>query len=244
MAGGAGPDKGISPIYTVNPQLKEFMEVKGALIMRIKEGFFNDLFMMLEQAPNKEMTAYEVAARNQEKLQVLGPVIERVQNEKLGPDIKRIFRIMERKRLLPPLPKSLVGVPLGIEYVGILAMAQKAAATAGMERFAQVAGGLQAANPSVADTWDKDEFLREYADNLFISKRIMNSEDKVMAIRAQKQQQQQQAQAAAGAQAAVEGAQTLSQTSVGGGQNALEMMLHGPQGAGAGTPGGGTQGQG
>jgi hypothetical protein len=43
---------------------------------RIKVGLFNDLFLMLEQAGNSKMTAYEVAQKVQEKLQVLGPVIE------------------------------------------------------------------------------------------------------------------------------------------------------------------------
>ena len=115
-----GPDKGMRPAYTVNPEIREMMEDIKEIQTRIREGFFNDLFQQLEQV-TKQMTAYEVAARNTEKLQVLGPVVERLQNEALAPAIKRVFRIMERKGVLPPLPPSMRGVPIGIEYVGVLA---------------------------------------------------------------------------------------------------------------------------
>src|SRR6201999_1251582 len=100
-------EKGMRPAYEVEPRTQEFAQTIAQIQQRTREGFFNDLFAMLEQV-NKQMTAYEVAARNQEKLQVLGPVVERLQNEALAPAIKRIFRILERKNLLPPLPPSLV----------------------------------------------------------------------------------------------------------------------------------------
>jgi hypothetical protein len=46
----------------------------------------------------------EIAARNEEKLTQLGPVIERVNNEKLQVAIERAFGIMQRMHLLPPSP--------------------------------------------------------------------------------------------------------------------------------------------
>lgn len=227
-----GPEKGMRPIYTVTPQIKEMMEDLQAIQTRIKEGFFNDLFMMLETAANKNMTAYEVAQRQQEKLQVLGPVIERLQNEALGPAIKRIFSIMFRKDLLPPLPESLKGVPLGIEYVGMLALAQKAASTAALERFAGTMGNLTATDPSIADDWDRDEWVVEYAEGLSLPKRILNSPQKIAQLRQARQQQQQAQQVGPSALAAVQGAKTLADIPVGGGQSALGQMLGAAQPAG------------
>lgn len=223
-----GPEKGMRPIYTVNPDVQHLSNDIKEVQQRIREGFFNDLFMMLETASNKNMTAYEVAQRQQEKLQVLGPVIERLQNEALGPAIKRVFRILERKGRLPPLPESLQGNKLGIEYVGMLSIAQRAAATAGLERFAGTMGSMQASDPNVADVWDKDEWAMEYAENLFLPKRIIRDPKIVAKIRADRAKQMQMQQDAAGAMAAVQGAKTLSEIDVGGGQNAISAMMGAP----------------
>ena len=228
-----GPGKGMRPIFEVKPEIAEMMEDIQAIQQRIKEGFFNDLFLMLETASNKNMTAYEVAQRQQEKLQVLGPVIERLQNEYLGPAIKRIFRIMNRKGLLPPIPASLQGVSLGIEYVGLLALAQKAASTAALERFAQSAVTLAATDPSVADTWNRDEFITEMADGLLISKKILNSPEKIAALRAERQKQMQQQQTMAAVQQGAGAVKDLSGLSPGGGLSAVSDML-GIGGSGAG----------
>src|SRR5581483_2048907 len=73
---GLGPSTGIRPIYEVNPDINAMAANIAAIQQRIKVGLFNDLFLMLEQKVGDKMTAYEVAAKMQEKLQVLGPVIE------------------------------------------------------------------------------------------------------------------------------------------------------------------------
>ncbi len=220
-----GPDKGFRPAYTVEPNIRDMTADLLAIQQRVREGFFNDLFMMLETAANKNMTAYEVAQRQQEKLQVLGPVIERLQNEALKPAIKRVFNIMQRKGLLPPLPPSMQGMALGVEYVGMLALAQKAASTAALERFAGTMGNMQAADPAVADLWDREEWVREYGDDLFISKKVMRSPEQVAALRQHRAQEQQQAQMQQDLANTIQGAQTLSETPVGGGGSALDYML-------------------
>lgn len=223
-----GPNNGMRPIYEVQPELQYMTLDLSAIQERIKRGFFNDLFLMLQDV-TKEMTATEVAEKKQEKLQVLGPVIERLQNEALAPAIKRVFNILVRKKLLPPLPPSLADVSIQIEYISMLSLAQKAAATAGMERLLQVEGALMATDPDVGDLVDKDEFVREYASLLMVNSKIMRSPEQVAAMR--KARQQQQAAQAAQQQAqqqsamAVQGAETLSKTDVGGGVNALQMML-------------------
>jgi hypothetical protein len=58
----------------------------------------------------------------------------------------------------------------------------------------------------------------------------------VLQMRAQRQQQQAQQQAMQNASAAVQGAQVLSQTPVGGGHSALTAMLSGGAGGGVGMP--------
>lgn len=219
-----GPDKGMRPIYTVNPQIGDMMNDLKEIQTRIKTGFFNDLFLMLSEA-TKEMTAYEVAQCQQEKLQVLGPVVERFQNEFASPAIQRIFRIAERKGVLPDLPDSLKGIPISIEYVSMLSLAQKASATAGMERYAQMTAMVSQTYPEAKAMLKPVEYLQEYSEQLGVSRRIVGSEEDVEALKQQIMQQQQAEQGMATAQTAIAGARDLSQTDVGGGNSALAMML-------------------
>lgn len=220
---------GMRPIYEVPPQLSDMSANMEAIRNRLRIGFYNDLFMMLSQMegvqPRNEL---EIIERRNEKMQVLGPVIERFQNEAGSPAIKRIYRIMERKGLFPPLPESLQGVLIEIEYVSMLALAQRAAATAGVERWVAFTGNIAAARPEVLDIPNFDQVVRGYADMVSVPSRDLNAETQVAQGRKQRAQQQ-AAQAAeqralALGSAAVQGAKTLSETTLGGGRNALEVM--------------------
>jgi hypothetical protein len=73
------------------------------------------------------------------------------------------------------------------------------------------------------------------SDTLFIPKKIVRSPDAVKALAAARAKQQQQAQAMIAAQHAATTAQTLGQTDVGGGQNAMSLLT----GLGQGISGGG-----
>jgi hypothetical protein len=223
--GSLGADKGMRPIYEVNPEIKEMIEGITMLQQRIEKGFFKDLFMNVSQLQGDRRTAYEISQRKQEELQVLGPVIERFHNEFASNAIKRIFRIMERKKLLPPLPQGLQGIPLSIEYVSMMALAQKATSTAAMERYAQIAGSLGAVYPLAKHKLSPLGFMNEYADQLGVPRTVVASDDEANQQVQAEQQQMQAQQAASTGMAAVQGAETLSNTKLGGGGSALDMML-------------------
>lgn len=223
-----GAENGMRPTYTVKPDLQYMTADLIAIQDRIRRGFFNDLFLMIS-ASTKEMTAYEVAQKQQEKLQVLGPVIERVQAEGLSPAIKRIFNVMWRRGLFPQPPEALRRSGLQIEYISMLALAQRAAATAGMERYATMVASFGATDPAAFDMIDADVYLRTYGDMLTIPHKIIPAPEAVddkRKARAKAQADAQAAQQAAElAQMGVSGAKVLSDTDVGGGQNALTAML-------------------
>lgn len=229
---GLGSGTGMRPIYEVNPDVNHMSQLIEKIENRIKVGLFNDLFLMLEQAPNQKMTAYEVAQKVQEKLQVLGPVIEGLLAESLKPKLKRIFSIMKRKGLIPLPPDSLKGMPLDIEFVSMLALAQKAAATGGIERIAQFVGNLVAVFPEAKDNLDVDTTIREMNDLLGNPQKVLFGPEQVAKHRAvnakQMQQMQQSAQAnqmADTANTGAQAAQTLANTKVGGGGDALAMLM-------------------
>lgn len=214
-----------SPAYEVNAQgLPAITEDLNEVKERIKSAFFYDLFLMISQLDTVR-TATEVDARREEKLIQLGPVLERFENEVLDLAIYRAFMIAMRAGIFPPMPKELKGRHVVPEYVSMLAQAQRAAMTAGFERLASFAGSVSAVNPGVLDNIDFDEMIDEYADLLGIPAKIIVPYAKVLQIRSQRSKQQQQASMMQTSLAAAQGAQTLSQTDVGGGINALQAML-------------------
>ena len=107
----------------------------------------------------------------------------------------------------------------------MLAQSQKAAQTAGIERLASFVGGIAAAHPDSLDMVDWDETITEYSDLLGNAPNLIKDPEKVAAVRQARQQQAQAQQSVQNGMAAAQGAQTLSQTDVGGGINALQMML-------------------
>lgn len=222
---------GFKPAYLVNPNLADMKEDIIEVQNRIKSVFFVDLFMMISELDTVR-TATEIDARREEKLIQLGPVIERFENEVLDPIIDRVFTIMTRRGLLPPAPPEIQGQPLNIQYVSMLAEAQRAASTAAIERLLALVGNLAGVDPDALDNVDVDEAIDYYADALGVPPNIIRSTAQVIDIRTAKQQKQQQMEAAQAGMAAAQTAQVLSKTDVGGGQNAMQLMMGGAPGAG------------
>lgn len=218
---------GFKPIYEVKPDLQYMVADIKDVQQRVRNTLYNDLFMMISQLDTVR-TATEIDARREEKLIQLGPVLERFQSESLSPEINRIFNIMLRGRILPAIPPSLSGVHLKVEYVSMLAEAQKAVSTAGIERLMAFVGNIVGVKPESLDNIDIDATIDEYAELLGVRHELVVPIKKVMqmrAARAQEVQAQKMAQMAPAAAQGAQAAQTLSQTQVGGGASALDLML-------------------
>jgi hypothetical protein len=229
-----GPGTGIRSIYEVNPDVAAMAANILAIEQRIQKGLFNDLFQALQPQMAGKMTAYEASQRISEALQIIGPVIEGLLTESLKPKLKRIYTIMRRKNMIDPPPQSMRGMPLDIEFVSMLALAQKAAATGGLERLIALVGNMMAVFPTVKDNIDPDSFIREYNDLLGNPEKILRGPEQVQVERQQNaqaaQQQAQMAhitQMAQAAGAAAPAGQVLANTDVGGGNNVLGSLLGG-----------------
>ncbi len=223
---------GMRSIYQVNPDIRGMMEDIKEIQLRIKTGLFVDLFLMLESAPQKDMTATEVQAKLQEKMLVLSPAIENLLSESLKPKLHRIFSILNRRGMLPPVPDSMKGIPLDLEFTSIMAVAQRSSSTGGLERLAQLVGNMVAVYPEIKDVLDPELFIREFSELLANPQKVLRSPQDVQQIReaATKQAQAQKAMEVAqhGAQTAkigADAANTLAATSVGQGQTALNQIL-------------------
>lgn len=172
----------------------------------------------------------EIAARNEEKLTQLGPVIERVNNEKLEVAIDRAFGICLRGGMLPPVPEVLIqegADQINIEFVSILHQMQRMVGIGQIERTVSFIGNLAAASPQALDKLDVDEMIDEYAYRAGAPAKMIRSTQDAEKMRAARQQQEQMAQMAATMPAVRDGADAaklLSETDAGG-QSMLSRMM-------------------
>jgi len=191
-----GPGAGLRPVYEVNPRINELALDIRDVQERIKRAYYEDLFMMLASSDRREITAREIDERHEEKLLGLGPMLERLHNELLDPCIDTAFEYASEAGILPPPPPELQGQEISVEYISVMAQAQKMAGTASMERFVSFAGNLAGTNPDVLDKVDFDQTVDEYGDMMGVPPRMIRSDDQVAALRQQRAQREQQAQAA------------------------------------------------
>lgn len=235
---GLSAGTGMRSIYEVNPDIAAMERDLAAIQARVKQGFFNDVILMLSSNPVTNRTAYETAQLMQERLQVLGPVIENIIGESLKPKLKRVFSIMTRKGMFPPMPDSMKAAGgITVDFVSMLALAQKASATGGLERLAAFVGNLVAVYPQAKDLLNIDNLIEEMSRLLDNPEDILHGAQELQQIRAAQAKQAQQAQqaqmlqhSAQTANIGAQAAQTLAGTDVGAGQTALNALLGGGEG--------------
>lgn len=185
---------GFRPAMEVNLRLSELAADIREVQQRIDRTFYADLFLMLTNMEGiQPRNQFEIAERKEEKLLALGPVLENIYNGQLQPVIDRTFNILERRGELPMPPTELQGQDLNIEYISILAQAQKAVATGAIERGLGFAGQLASMKPEVLDKIDADEALDVYFDYLGVPPSILVNDQKVKEGREARAQEVKQA---------------------------------------------------
>lgn len=230
--------KGMKPMYQINPDLSHWNAMEERIEKRLDRWFFNDLFQMLERMegvqPRNEL---EINERRGEKLQVLGPVVENAEQDLAGA-LNRVFQIMTRRGLIPPKPASLGNVPIGIEILSMIALAQRAAETTVMERVVTVAAQASAnfQDEPPLDYINPNKFIKRYADRVSFPMSVMNPdsyvkqkrEARAKAMQAAQQKAEQAQLMTHTAPAAAKAARDASETDLGGGLNAIAMLAGAP----------------
>lgn len=192
---------------------------------RIKQAFYADLFLMMAESDRREITAREIDERHEEKMLMLGPVLERLHDELLDPLVSRVFAIMMRNKLLPPAPPAVLATGLQVEFTSMLASAQKAAATGAIERFWQFGAQIGAVKPEALDRLDPDGTMDAYADMTGVPASVLVDLRRAEAVRQARLKAQAQEAQMQKAMSFVQGAKIASQIDVGGGVNAVQAML-------------------
>jgi hypothetical protein len=217
--------QGVRPLYEINPHLAELDAMLRQIERRIERAYFADLFLMmsgLDQA--QPITAAEVMQRKEEKMLMLGPVLERLNDELFDPLIKRTFGIMLRRGMIPPPPEEMQGASLSVEYISILAQAQKLVGVAALEKLTVYIGNLMSAFPDAADRFDADQAIEEYGSMVGAGPKVIRDAKEAAQIRQARAQKMQAQEAMAAMQQGAQTAQTLGKTPITD-DNALGAML-------------------
>lgn len=207
--------------------LSEMSSLAQRQEQRISAAFYEDMFLMMASSDRREITAREVAERHEEKLLQIGPVLERLQDELLDPLVARAFAVLQRARVLPDAPEALVGADISVEYVSLLAQAQRLVTQQNVDRLIDTALGLANADPTIVQKLNIEAILESYADALGVDPKFLKTQKEFAALLHQQQQQQQQQQQMAAASQMADVAKTASQTQLEKPSGLSELMRRG-----------------
>lgn len=227
-----GKGAGFWPLY--QPEAAWFGPITADIATiekRVRDGFYEDVWMAVSSMEGVQpRNEYEISQRLAEKVQRLGPVIDLFEDEFAAPLLQRVVSIMRRARLFKPMPASLQRIGVKIEYTSMLRTMQRAAETALLERgfqlamkIAPAAAQLGLPNPARIINWD--ESFRIYLDRLGYPARGVNSERSVQAADELRAKQAAIREAVQAAPQLAGAAQNLSNTDVGGGLNAVQLLM-------------------
>lgn len=211
------------PMADVNNQIKPLFQIPAngtnGLLEDIQDtrqiidhAYFVDLFRMMQTVNTRSMPVEAVAEMREEKLLMLGPVLQRLDSELLDKLINRTFSVMAENNLLPVPPDEMQGMQLKVEYISVMAQAQKAIGVSSIERFIGFTSGIGQFSPDALDKINVDETIDAYAASIGVPPSVVATNEQVAQIRENRAQQKAMEQQMQMAQAAVGGAQALGNT--------------------------------
>lgn len=179
-----------TPLLQVKPDLAQARSAMEAVQQQIRAGLYNDLFRLILEGRSK-VTASEIAAREEEKLLLIGPVLERLHDELLIPLIDRTFRLMLALDMLPPCPPELSGRHLKVEFVSLLAQAQKLVGISATDQYLALTLKAASAWPEALDSVDVDNLLDNYAQSLGLPANLTRPREERARLRAGREEARQ-----------------------------------------------------
>lgn len=193
--------QGFRPAHEVSLSIKDLEYKQEQIRQRIQRAFYEDLFLMLSQSDRREITAREIDERHEEKLLALGPVLEQLNQDLLDPLIDNTFDFMLIQGEIPEPPPELQQEGqnrLKVEYVSIMAQAQKLVGIASIERLATFVGNIvqQTGDPRNGRKLNIDQMIDVYGERLSVDPSMIRSDEDVQQIADAEAKAQQAAQTA------------------------------------------------
>lgn len=157
----------------------------------IREAMLTDQFHPGNEGP--QMTAYEIAQREDRIAKLLSPILGRLQSEHLPTVLRRCSGIALRHGrrgvqgempLIPDMPEELQGRINKINYKSPFAKAQKAADIMAIERYeGGIVNLVKSGITEVIDLYDLEEAQREKAQLMGVPQKLLRDENAVKKIR-------------------------------------------------------------
>lgn len=196
------PNGGIRSAFDVNLRLDYMLPHIQDIRQRINGAFYADLFLMLANDTRSGTTAAEIMERHEEKMLMLGPVLERLQNEMLDPLIDIAFQQclnakVGGRSVLPQPPPELQGMDLKVDFISTLAQAQKQVGAGALVSGLQFYGAIAQFSPQSLDKLDFDQMIDVYSDLTNQNPTVIRDDKEVQALRDSRAQQEAQAAKAA-----------------------------------------------
>lgn len=232
------PNAGVKPLYQVQLNLKALQESIMEVKQAANQAFFTDLFKTMINDDRPGITAYEIAEKKAEIMNMLSPIVNSLNNNQNNQAVMRMYNIALRAGVLPPMPKELKGKKIKIKYISVLTQAQRMMGLQSIQETIGFFGQNAQIFPMMIDNIDQDNIARGYMEDIglppsyftdmAVMKKNRDARAKAQAAAAQQQSQLMQAETA---EKAGKGAKAASEAKTGEGST-LDMLLGGIGGGG------------
>ena len=175
------PDKGIFPFGNYgDPQtgLAAVEYYSG----KVKTLMYQDVFLAFSNI-TKDMNNPEIMERINEKMTMLGPAVGRYLDEVISPIIQRTIGILGRRGRLPDPPDEILLSGYEIDFVGVLAQAQRRAELNTLTTGLTMIGQMAQFSPEVLDKIDPDKVTDEVWSITGAPIKVLRDDDEVKQIR-------------------------------------------------------------
>lgn len=176
--------KAVVPINTVmaglNPPIQPLVSgsnfnIGQALIADARQAVQNSYHhQLIETIRDPRMTATQVLELSAQMQRHLAPILGRMQTELLEPVLERVFAIELRAGRMPPIPESIQGRQLKIDYVSPVARAQQTSDARAIIDFFGIVSNLSGAVPDALDVVNFDRGVREVGLSLGVPATMIN----------------------------------------------------------------------
>lgn len=182
--GGTQPAKNL---FDVNLEIDAMRELIIDIRERILSAMLVDVFLsLLSASDTTQRTAEEIRERRDEKFQLLGPVTNRLGSEQHAPLVVFTFYELMKANKLPPMPAILSERTLRVEFISVLAQAQKAIATVGVDRMMANVMAIGQTQPKIWNKIDLYYWADFYSERYAIDPKLIRpTKDAVAAEEAQ-----------------------------------------------------------
>ena len=151
--------------------------------MNVKTMMFHDVFLAFNNI-TKEMNNPEIMERVNEKMTMLGPAVGRYLDEAISPIIQRVIGVLARRGKLPtPPPEMLMNPGYEIDFVGILANAQRRTELNNLVTGLSMIGNLVPYAPDVMDKINTDKTADEIWEITGSPGKVLRSDSEIAEIR-------------------------------------------------------------